>query len=250
MKANYHTHSHWCRHATGELSEYIEAALAGGLEELAFTGHTPLVGDIEPSRMSWADFPAYADDLERTFARYENSPIRLYKGLECEYDERLFGHYRRCREELGFEVMVLGQHFSAAHSHHYFSVTTPDVVAVYADEVCRAVETGLFTFVAHPDVVLNSYPELDDAAADAMLRIFATCSRLGVPVEINVNGWRQRRGYPRREVWEKLAPQVPGLKCLVSADAHEVRYLCCKEVAECERMARRAGLQLLERLPL
>ena len=41
MIANYHTHTRWCRHADGEIEDYIREALRRGLKALAITDHVP-----------------------------------------------------------------------------------------------------------------------------------------------------------------------------------------------------------------
>ena len=51
MQANYHTHTRWCKHATGEIEDYIEAAIGAGLKELAITGHVPHKDNLDPRRI-------------------------------------------------------------------------------------------------------------------------------------------------------------------------------------------------------
>ena len=45
MKANYHTHTPRCNHATGSEREYIEQGLKRKLEILGFADHSPQVFD-------------------------------------------------------------------------------------------------------------------------------------------------------------------------------------------------------------
>ena len=37
MIANYHTHTRWCRHAEGEIEDYIQEAVRKGLKAVIFT---------------------------------------------------------------------------------------------------------------------------------------------------------------------------------------------------------------------
>ena len=39
MKANYHTHSNFCDHASGDVEEYIKAAIEVGMTELGISEH-------------------------------------------------------------------------------------------------------------------------------------------------------------------------------------------------------------------
>ena len=56
MIANYHTHTRWCRHADGEIEDYIREALRRGLKALAITDHVPHRGNFDPRRMQWEEF--------------------------------------------------------------------------------------------------------------------------------------------------------------------------------------------------
>ena len=39
---DYHIHTKLCKHAEGEIHQYIESAISAGLAEIAFTDHNPL----------------------------------------------------------------------------------------------------------------------------------------------------------------------------------------------------------------
>ena len=41
MIANYHTHNRWCKHAVGEIEDYVKVALDENFVELAITDHVP-----------------------------------------------------------------------------------------------------------------------------------------------------------------------------------------------------------------
>ena len=47
MIANYHTHTRWCRHADGEIEDYIQEALRRGLKALAITDHGVMYGVVD-----------------------------------------------------------------------------------------------------------------------------------------------------------------------------------------------------------
>jgi histidinol phosphatase-like PHP family hydrolase len=246
MIANYHTHTRWCRHGSGEIEDYIRAAIDGGLQELAFTEHVPLPGDPDWQRMCCDELEAFDRELNDLIAQYA-SRIRIRKGLECEYYPQLLGYYEDLRDRLGYEIFLLGQHTSLDRRVDYFGISRPQDIQRYADDVCRGLETGFFTFLAHPDVPIFSYLNPDRPFMDAMAQIFALCEELDIPVEINANGQSRRRGYPCRAVWE-LARDYK-LRVLVCADAHHVRDLICRGVTQCEELARELGLNLISLLP-
>ncbi|MDR0389395.1 MAG: histidinol-phosphatase [Spirochaetaceae bacterium] len=246
MTANYHTHTRWCRHGSGEIEDYIKEAVVRGLSELAITEHVPLPGDPDSRRMYCGELDAFDREFNGLIKKYSGR-ITVRKGLECEYYPDLLGYYRDLKEKRGYEILLLGQHTSIDRSLDNFALSRPKEVLRYADEVIEGLETGLFTFLAHPDVPIAGYGRVDDAFLEAMDAIFSACERLGIPAEINANGLLHERGYPCREAW-KLAANYR-LDCLVSADAHHVENLVCPSVGQCEAMARELGLTVLSRLP-
>jgi histidinol-phosphatase (PHP family) len=71
--------------------------------------------------------------------------------------------------------------------------------------------TGLFAFVAHPDLFANAYLAWDAEAEACSRAILAAAADLSVPLEINGYGMRKpeietregvRRKYPWRRFWE------------------------------------------------
>ena len=82
MTANYHTHTVRCGHAEGTEREYIEQALARGLEELGFSDHSPQVFDggyVSSFRMlpeQLEDYVAVADDKTLYMDLYTPGTVR------------------------------------------------------------------------------------------------------------------------------------------------------------------------------
>ena len=245
MIANYHTHTRWCRHGTGEIGDYAAYAARIGLGELAITEHVPLPGDPDGVRMRFAEFPAFDAELDRTIDEYRGK-IRIRKGLECEYFPYMLETYKEHKKQYGYELLILGQHTNIARTLDNYCLYEPRQLSLYAEEVCEGLNTGLFDFLAHPDVVICGYEKVDAPMLDAMGRIFATCKKLDIPVEINAGGIRHHRGYPSREIW-RLARDYD-LTCIVSADAHNVQDLEGWSIKRCEDLAAELGLRLLDRL--
>lgn len=247
MIANYHTHTRWCRHATGEIEEYIREGIAKGLVELAITDHVPH-DNTDPRRMHWDELEEFDHQLNACIEKYKNQ-IHIIKGFECEYLPEKMDDYRRLREEYGYRLLILGQHISQDRTIDYFNIHFPNQIEQYTTDVIAGLETGLFNYLAHPDVVLCSYGPVDDRALACMGRIFETAQRLNLPVEINANGMRDGRAYPDEKVWE-FSRQYD-LRYLISSDAHMVEHLVDEEgIARCEEMASRLGIQIIERLEL
>ena len=88
MKANYHTHTARCGHATGTDEDYVLAAIEQGFDELGFSDHVPWPyqdGYTHPSvRMRVDQMPGYLNSVRALAAQYKDK-IHILTGFECEY---------------------------------------------------------------------------------------------------------------------------------------------------------------------
>lgn len=247
MIANYHTHTRWCRHAQGEIEDYIKEAVAKGLEEIAITDHVPHRPNFDLRRMQWEEFEPFNRELDEMVAKYAHQ-IRVIKGFECEYYPNAMEDYRRFRDVYGYQVFVLGHHTSCDRSVDNFDAVSREHLRLYRDEVIEGLHTGMFTFLAHPDVILSSYGPTDDFVLEMLGDIFAVCERLDIPVELNANGMRDHRRYPDRKVWEHARNYR--LRVLINSDAHYVEHVCDKGVADTEALAKELGIVITPKLLL
>ena len=84
-EVNLHTHSFYCRHGEGEISEYVKKAEEKGLlKVLGFSEHAPLPDRIlyYGTRMDYSDLDRYDGDVRRAD---EESRIKILLGAECDW---------------------------------------------------------------------------------------------------------------------------------------------------------------------
>ena len=158
MIANYHTHTPRCRHAVGSEREYVQAALDNGIQILGFSDHTPYPfpnGFRSPIRMLPEQLPEYAQTLQNLKKQYATQ-IQLHVGLEVEYYPALFSELLTAARDQGVEYLLLGQHFLGNEAGQpYAGRETSDVSILegYCRQSMDAMQTGLFTYFAHPDLI-------------------------------------------------------------------------------------------------
>lgn len=253
MIANYHTHTPRCNHAWGAETEYVECALQAGLQILGFSDHAPYFfpGDYYSHfRMR----PELLEDYVRTVLevreQYKNR-IQIPLGLELEYYPGLLPKLLPLLKEFPLDYLILGQHCLGNEvNDHYSGRATADKghLERYCNQVIDAMHTGLFTYVAHPDL-LNYVGE--DAAfyRQQMRRICREANQCAIPLEINLLGMLEGKHYPNDRFWEVAAEE--NCSVVLGRDAHEPWQLLEEQY---ERkgleMVRRFGLNLLETLPL
>lgn len=223
MDYNYHTHTHWCDHATGTPEEYIQTAIAGGVRHMGFSDHAPWIfpdGYESHFRVPMTQAKAYMAELRTLREKYKEN-IQLHIGFEMEYYPAYFDEMFRTAKGFGAEYLILGHHFlSNEHPGGHGSqraTDDPEKLREYADTVVQAIQTGVFTYVAHPDIF--KFTGDRDVYLREMGKICQASCRYNVPLEINFLGIRQGRNYPDEGFWE-LAGQM---QCPVTFgfDAHE-----------------------------
>ncbi len=252
MIANYHTHTWRCNHATGREEEYVRAALERDLKILGFSDHTPYLfpeGYVSGFRMRPEQLGDYCNMIRLLQKKYADQ-IEIHLGVEAENYPDLFGQLLPVLQDAGIEYMLLGQHFVGNEmGEHYSGRATAEesILKRYCAQAMDAMQTGLFTYFAHPDLI--HYIGDAEVYRRHMRRLCAEAKSCGVPLEVNVLGKWSGRHYPRQMFWELAAEE--GCSVILGCDAHApdqlLRMDAEKELLE---MIRSYGLQLLESVPL
>lgn len=236
QKFNYHTHTVRCGHAKGTDEEYVLAAIEAGYEILGFSDHAPYRTMPAPrARMDWEYLEDYISSITALQEKYRDR-IQILLGLETEY----FEVFREEKEYLRSRVdyMILGQHFKTADGQgSYFAPNTPEEMAAYADNICAGLETGLFSYVCHPDVFMFSMRDFNQSCQDASRQIIEKCAQLDIPLEVNVHNVYKGKTefangqleyvYPHKDFW-RIAAEYP-VRCLFGVDAHKPEQLLDRE---------------------
>lgn len=252
MIANYHSHTTRCRHARGTEIEYVENAITRGLKTFGFSDHTPqfFPGDYYSTmRMFPEELRDYCDtvrDLQKQFAGQIEIPL----GVETEYYPCSWPELIPCLQDAGIEYMILGQHWVGNEFDAPYSGTPTDDTAHlirYCDQVIEAMETGKFTYFAHPDIVRF----LGDRKIweTQMRRICRASKETHTPLEVNFLGLSHHRHYPNPLFWQLVGEE--GCQVVFGIDAHtpeEIRDRKPEMMALA--MVKEFDLKLLETVPL
>lgn len=221
MIANFHTHTVRCHHAHGDEREYIETAISNGLKVLGFSDHAPYIfsdGYYSGFRMTPEESVEYIENLSALREEYKDK-IKIYIGYEMEYYAKYFDKTIEMMKNSPCEYIILGQHYIGNEIGCRASVSPSDSEAdlhEYVDIITSAIDTGLFFYVAHPDV-LNFTGDIDVYRSE-MERLCKHAKKADIPLEINLLGIREGRFYPKDEFW-KIAGEV-GNDAILGCDAH------------------------------
>ncbi len=254
MIANYHTHTYRCGHAEGGDEEYVRQAVESGLTILGFSDHTPYdYFDAEPRsrpiRMKPEELPDYARSVHDLAEKYRDR-IEIHLGVEAEYYPKYFPRLLEMLRENGVEYMILGQHFLGNEiGEPYSGRPTLDrkLLERYVSQTIEAMETGLFSCFAHPDLL--RYIGSGKVYEQEMRRLCRAALQAEVPLEINLLGLREGRHYPNERFWRVAAEE--GNPVILGCDAHRPEHVADVKSEETARaLAERLGLSLLDTLPL
>ncbi|HJN50749.1 MAG: histidinol-phosphatase [Pseudomonadales bacterium] len=237
---NFHTHTYRCKHAQGDVADYCQVALEQGMETLGFSDHSALPDDRWiTARMHYAELPDYSSSIDQ--AKLDFPQLRILKGMECEYIPEFHAFY--AEELLGehkFDYLIGAAHlfpnpsFSDRANNEerpwlntYGGTSNPKMLRAYADYLIQMMATGLFDFIAHPDLFGNCYLNWDEDTTACSRDIISAAADLKVGLEINALGLRKIAYkkpdnpypmYPWIPFWEE-ATDFP-VEVIVNSDAH------------------------------
>lgn len=225
MTYNYHTHTARCGHATGKPEAYIKRAIENGVTHMGFSDHAPYRypnGFQSGFRVPMEEAADYFAELSALREKYKEQ-VDLKIGFEMEYFPTYFADMLKTVTDLGAEYLILGQHYSGDELPNGVHTTIPtesvEELRSYVGCVVTAIKSGVFTYVAHPDVINF----VGDTAVyeEEMRKICITAREADIPLEINCLGIRDHRNYPNERFWkiagEEQAPVTIGF------DAHDVK---------------------------
>lgn len=223
MTANYHTHTPRCNHAEGAERDYIERALEAKLRELGFSDHSPYLFDVpgyySRFRMKPEQLEDYANTLLALREEYRDR-IRLFIGLEMEYYPRLFSRTLDFLRQYPLDYLILGQHAIYNETEGILSPRPTDdekLLDQYRGQTLEALETGLFSYFAHPDLFCFTG---DPKAYERHVRTICRRAReLGIPLEFNLLGFQEEKHYPDPRFWRVAGEE--GCSVVLGSDAHE-----------------------------
>jgi len=244
--SDYHVHTPLCHHARGWPLDFCARAVELGLGELGFADHNPMPTQFDNWRMSLDDLARYLDLVAEARETFPQLHIKL--GLECDY---IAGHEKWIEKLAGmaeWDFFIGSVHYLPAgwavddpqYISRFRGGAVEEIWENYWRTYAAAIRSGLFDFMAHPDLpkkfgfrppgdLRHFYEPIVDALAER-----------DVAFEINTAGLRKDCSelYPASDFLALAAEaRVP---VLINSDSHEPAELCAG-YAEALAAARAAG---------
>ncbi|MDD3695244.1 MAG: histidinol-phosphatase [Lentisphaeria bacterium] len=254
LRANFHTHTRLCKHASGDVADYCQAALDSGVSVLGFTDHCPHPDSRwSEVRMDMSDLPTYVDDIEKAVLDFPK--LHILSGLECEFVPELSDFQREYfLGELGLDYLLGAAHFywhKGEFHNIYGQLMDAEQLDAYAEYLCDTMRSGLYMALAHPDLFAMSIWQWDQAAESCSRRILQCAQDCAMPLELNAYGLRKpakeyaegiRRMYPVAQFWQLAAEY--DIEVLASSDAHQPEDVW-GNTDDCYEIAEKYGLKVI-----
>jgi len=226
---DYHMHTPLCGHATGHPREYAAEALRKGLQEIGFSEHNPMPEKFDDWRMDLGDFPKYLKLVDEARKDFPQLPIRL--GLECDFIPGKENWIRELSKRADFDYFIGSVHYITPD----WDVDNPLKLARWKDQpveevwtryfkaMTQAALSGLFDFMAHPDLV-KKFGHIPKGDLRPYYReTLDAIEAAGVAIEVSTAGLRKdvMEIYPSRVFLEEaFRRKIP---VLISSDSHAPR---------------------------
>lgn len=242
MLVDLHNHTKLCNHAEGEISEYIEKAIATGTRYFGFSEHAPMNFD-QKYRISFEQMSVYENQLLQAKEKYKDK-IEILIGYEVDYlkgymDERVLNakvdyligsvHFI---DEWGFD----NPEFIGRYENEDIDV----IWQKYFDAIKEMAQSRLFDIVGHLDLIkiFKFMPKksINEIAKEALLAI----KNADMVLEVNMAGYRK----PIAEAYPSLSllQQAYDLKIPITfaSDAHSPEQISLYS-DEVQKMAKSVG---------
>lgn len=226
MSSDYHIHTPLCRHAEGWPVDCAQAALERGLDEIGFADHNPMPEPFDDWRMNLDELPRYLEVVQEAREKFPSLAIKL--GMEVDYLAGREKWIERLAAMADWDYFIGSVHYIAPG----WDVDNPkwigrfserpveEIWAMYWKAYEQCIRSGLFDFVAHPDLVKKfGFKPAGDLRHFYDPSIAALAEKNGA-IEINTAGLRKPVGelYPSLE-FLRMAFDA-GIPLLINSDAH------------------------------
>lgn len=233
-----HIHTRLCGHATGEMEEYVQAAIRKGLTKITFLEHME-EGILHFQGKTWLsedDFDSYFSEGERLQISYQNE-IEIGLGVECGYNPDCCGQLNTRLQKRAWSQIGISCHFLkfAGMDNHLnlFSrkeknillareIGDEKILTRYFTTLIEAVDCLPGSMLCHLDGALRFLPEISLTKAHYELidKLLLRVKHNKLAIEINTSGLAIRQEqFPSRRILSMARDY--NIPFVFSSDAHK-----------------------------
>ena len=236
-RADLHTHTALCKHASGTPEEYLASAQEAGLAFWGVSDHFPAPAGYDAAfRMAPDDLPRYFAILDSLHEAADGSSLRVLAAAEFDYVpgrmDEVFAALDPLRPK--FDYLIGSVQYVDG-----FAFDDPDKLAEwprfgvdavwdgYLSDLLAFVELGGFNVLAHSDLPkkFGFRPSDPGNVLRRMTEIYEHAAAKGIRLELNTAGLRVAADeiYPAPELLR--AAFRAGMKITLGSDAHKPEHI-------------------------
>lgn len=234
LNTDYHVHTRLCHHASGEMEEYVQAAVEKGLKRIIFLEHFEIgITYFETTWLSRDDFVFYQTEGHRLREKYQQD-IEVGIGVEVGYNQDHVEETLSFLKTFDWDWIGLSYHFLKSEGFYANLVSrrqinldalgkigVDKVITIYLQTLLQAAEHIPANMLCHLDAVLRHHPEISFSSQHHALfrELLEKMAKKKLALEVNTSGF-PIRGEPfpsltvLKEAVDLGVPLVPG------SDAH------------------------------
>lgn len=247
---NFHTHTYLCKHAVGEAKDYAKVACEHNFKALGFSDHCAYPDN------TWIGMhmELYQQELYKEMVQEakEASNIPIYRGYECEWHKSFYSWYHDkliCEDKA--EYLIFGPHWVKLGSEFVYVSEFKDKASFikYVDLTIEGMNSGLYSYIAHPDLFLESVSDIGPFYLDLCKKIIEAAIEIKMPIEINGNGCikdkimrnkQMEYRYPVKDFW--LLAKEMGAHIIIASDSHDPKTLV-SNITLADNFAKELGIE-------
>lgn len=232
MKFDFHTHHNRCGHADGTIRDYIEAALASGLNMIGISDHSPYFGGDEDQphpdiAMAQSEFANYVQEVLRLKEEYAGR-IDVLLGVESDFFPEHADAYRKQYTKYPFDYIIGSVHRlderSIFNKNRWKNLRASEQKALkdrYFQLIAKSAKSGMFDILGHIDAMKANYPPFSEIETESVDQTLQVIGEQDVAIEINTSGKTKIVGgwYPSDDILERAL--YYGVKVTFGSDAHK-----------------------------
>ena len=230
----FHSHTYRCGHAEGDIEDYVLLAIKNHYRIFGVSDHVFLPGVFEPRiRGDYSLLEEYIKAFNVSKNKHKDE-IEMHLGFECEYADVFLDYYKSLLSDNKVEYLILGQHNGFNDNKQFVKYVknhaedTDEDLDRYAFDLIKGIKSGLFMYVAHPDLMFISAKEVTPQLKRLTKEIIDAAIEYDIPLEVNIHGFiRQKKrekyhiiGYPAGYFWDEVSKSKA--KVVYGGDFHEL----------------------------
>jgi histidinol-phosphatase (PHP family) len=228
MFVDYHTHNSLCKHAEGNIEEYVAHAVKIGLKEIGCSDHAPMPNDFDiQHRMNVHQFhQVYKPEVLALREKYKDR-ITVKFALEGDFYPGTEMYVKEFNSQHEFDYIIGSVHYlgewgfdNPVFVHKYEERNVNEVYEQYYDHIVRSAGSKLFDIIGHCDLVKKFGHRPSKNIEEVLREAFKVVKAADMAVEINTSGLRKpvKEVYPSEQILKILREyQIP---LALGSDAH------------------------------